>query len=220
MRCRLYLITPPRLDDVAAFSRVFDSALRAGDVACVQLRLKDVPDAEIVKAAEALLPITHDHDVAFLINDRPDIALKVGADGAHVGQQDTSLADARDMLGPDAIIGVTCHDSRHLAMEAGEQGADYVAFGAFYDTGTKDAPARAEPEILSWWQRLFEPPCVAIGGITPANAAPLVAAGADFLAVSSGVWSFPEKDGGPGQAVKAINQVIDNTPVKLLETDA
>lgn len=218
--CRLYLITPPRLDDLAAFSRVLDGALSAGDVACVQLRLKDVSDAEIIKAAKTLIPIAHKHDVAMLINDRPDLALKVGADGVHIGQQDTPYDEARALLGPDAIIGVTCHDSRHLAMEAGEQGADYVAFGAFYDTATKDAISRAEPEILSWWQRLFEVPCVAIGGITPHNAAPLVAAGADFLAVSSSVWSFPSDQGGPGQAVKAINDVIATTPVSLLETNA
>jgi len=218
-RCRLYLITPPRLDDLAAFSRVFEEALSAGDVACVQLRLKDVSDADIIKAAEMLLPVAHAHDVAFLINDRPDLALKVGADGVHVGQQDAPYEEARSLLGPDAIIGVTCHDSRHLAMEAGEQGADYVAFGAFYETATKDAISRTEPEILSWWQRLFEVPCVAIGGITPQNATPLVAAGADFLAVSSGVWSHPGDQGGPGKAVKAINDVIDATPVKLLETN-
>ena len=199
---------------------MFDEALGGGDVACVQLRLKNVSDADIIKAAEALIPIAHAHDVAFLINDRPDIALKAGADGVHVGQEDAPYEEARSLLGPDAIIGVTCHDSRHLAMEAGEQGADYVAFGAFYDTATKDAKTRAEPDILSWWQRLFEVPCVAIGGITPQNAAPLVAAGADFLAVSSSVWSYPSDQGGPGQAVKAINDVIDATPVSLLETNA
>lgn len=218
--CRLYLITPPRLDDVAAFSRVLDTALKAGDVACVQLRLKDVPDKDVIKAAQALMPIAHDYDVAFLINDRPDIAKQVGADGVHVGRDDMPYADARKLLGPDAIIGVTCHDSRHFAMQAGEAGADYVAFGAFHDTTTKDAPTRAEPEILSWWQQLFEVPCVAIGGITTDNAAPLVAAGADFLAVSSGVWSYPSEKGGPGQAVKAINDVIAATPMSLLEFDA
>ena len=199
---------------------MFDEALGSGDVACVQLRLKDASDADIIKAAETLIPIAHAHDVALLINDRPDIALKAGADGVHVGQEDAPYEEARSLLGPDAIIGVTCHDSRHLAMEAGEQGADYVAFGAFYDTATKDAKTRAAPDILSWWQRLFEVPCVAIGGITPQNAAPLVAAGADFLAVSSSVWSYPSDQGGPGQAVKAINDVIDATPVSLLETNA
>ncbi|MEQ8748010.1 thiamine phosphate synthase [Pyruvatibacter sp.] len=220
MPCRVYLITPPRLDDVAAFSRVFEQALKGGDVACVQLRLKDVDDQTIIEAANALIPIAHHYNVAVLINDRPDIALKVGADGVHIGQQDMSYDDARTLLGPDAIIGVTCHDSRHLAMQAGEQGADYVAFGAFFDTTTKQASTRARPEILSWWQRLFEVPCVAIGGITPQNAAPLVAAGADFLAVSSGVWSHPDKAGGPGGAVAALNDVIAATPLNLLETDA
>lgn len=205
---------------MAAFSRVLETTLKAGDVACLQLRLKDVSDDDVIKAADALMPIAHDFDVAFLINDRPDIALKVGADGVHIGQEDASYDDARALLGPDAIIGVTCHDSRHLAMQAGEQGADYVAFGAFYDTDTKNAPTRAEPILLSWWQQLFEVPCVAIGGITPENAAPLVSAGADFLAVSSSVWSYPTDRGGPGQAVKAINDVIAATPLSLLETNA
>ncbi len=218
--CRLYLITPPRLDDVAAFSHVLESALKAGDVACLQLRLKEADDATIIKAAETLMPIAHDHDVAFLINDRPDLAAKTGADGVHIGQEDASYEDARALLGADAIIGVTCHDSRHLAMRAGEQGADYVAFGAFYDTTTKAASARAQPEILSWWQRLFEVPCIAIGGITAENAAPLVAAGADFLAVSSGVWSHSQEAGGPAQAVRALNEVIAQTPQVLLETNA
>lgn len=202
---------------MAAFSRVFEEALKAGDVACVQLRLKDVDDATVIAAAEALMPIAHDYDVAFLINDHPHIAAKVGADGVHVGQQDTPYAEARKILGGDAIIGVTCHNSRHLAMEAGEAGADYVAFGAFYDTKTKEPSARAEPEILSWWQQLFEVPCVAIGGITAENTAPLVAAGADFIAVSSGVWSHPA---GAGAAVKAINEVIAATPRKFVETHA
>ena len=202
---------------MAAFSRVLETALKAGDVACLQIRLKEADDAEVERAARVLIPLAHDFEVAVLINDRPDIAARVGADGVHVGQEDASCAEARRLLGDDAIVGVTCHASRHLAMEAGEAGADYVAFGAFYPTQTKAPKARAEPDILSWWQRLFEVPCVAIGGIGPDNAAPLVAAGADFIAVSSGVWSHPE---GPGEAVRALNRVIGETPRKLLETDA
>ena len=215
--CRLYLITPPRLDDVAAFSRALEAALKAGDVACLQIRLKEVDDAEIERAAAAIIPIAHDFEVAVLINDRPDLAARLGADGVHVGQDDIPYAEARHIVGDDAIVGVTCHASRHLAMEAGEAGADYVAFGAFYPTATKDPKARAEPSILSWWQALFEVPCVAIGGITPDNAAPLVAAGADFLAVSSGVWSHPA---GAADAVRALTRLMAETPRKLLDFDA
>ena len=142
-------------------------------------------------------------DVAVLVNDRPDLAVQTGADGTHVGQEDASYAEARRLLGHDRIVGVTCHDSRHLAMEAGDAGADYVAFGAFFPTDTKDAPTQAEPAILTWWTELFELPCVAIGGITVDNARTLIEAGADFLAVGGGVWNYP---GGPGAAVKGFNE--------------
>lgn len=205
MSCRLYLITPPALPDPAVFARAFAAALDAGDVACVQLRLKDVDDDTVRRACDLLRPPAQERGVAFLINDRPDLARELGCDGVHVGQEDTPYAEARKIVGADAIVGVTCHDSRHLAMEAGEAGADYVAFGAFYPTPTKIPKATAEPEILSWWSELFTVPCVAIGGITVDNAAPLVAAGADFLAVSSGVWAHPE---GPAAAVAAFNRLF------------
>ena len=202
--CQLYLITPPKIV-VPDFLATFRQALEGGTVAALQLRLKDVADDEILKAAEALLPVCEEADVALIINDRADLAKKTGAEGVHLGQTDGSVAEARKLLGADRTIGVTCHDSRHLAMEAGEAGADYVAFGAFYPTTTKDAPAQAEPEILSWWTALSELPCVAIGGITPENGAPLVEAGADFLAVSAGVWNHAD---GPAAAVKAFNRLF------------
>jgi thiamine-phosphate pyrophosphorylase len=203
--CRLYLITPPRLDDLPAFARALAEALDAGDVAALQVRLKDVPDAAIAAAVGELRPIALSRDVAVILNDRPDLAARLGCDGVHVGQEDAPYAEARRILGPRAMIGVTCHDSRDLAMDAAEAGADYVAFGAFFDTATKDASARADPEILSIWQESMLTPCVAIGGITAANCRPLVAAGADFLAVAAGVWAHP---GGPGAAVKALNAEI------------
>ena len=203
----MYLITPPEIDP-AAFAPVLEAALSGGDVACLQLRLKEASDDEIRRATELLMPIAHAHDVAFLINDRPDLAAELGADGAHVGQEDTPYAKARDILGPDAIVGVTCHASRHLAMVAGERGADYVAFGAFFPTTTKLPKASASPEILTWWSSLFEIPCVAIGGITVDNCAELVQAGADFLAVSAGVWNYAD---GPAAAVAAFNKVIAET---------
>ena len=203
--CRLYLITPPRLDDLAAFGRLLAQTLDAGDVAALQIRLKDQPDQVIAAAVDALSPIAQARGVAVILNDRPDLAAKLGCDGVHVGQSDTPLKDARKIMGPDAMIGVTCHDSRHLAMEAAEGGADYVAFGAFFPTTTKEAPTQAEPEILTIWQQFMETPCVAIGGITAGNAASLAQAGADFLAVSAGVWAHPQ---GPAAAVKAIEAAI------------
>lgn len=207
--CRLYLITPPRFEP-SAFADTLKAALDAGDVACLQLRLKgennSAPDSDDVRrATEILMPLAQERDVAFLINDRPELAAELGADGVHIGQSDGSYEQARKLVGPDRIVGVTCHASRHLAMEAGEAGADYVAFGAFYETTTKEPISRADPEILTWWSELFELPCVAIGGITTANAAPLVRAHADFLAVSSGVWAHEE---GPAAGVRALNRIM------------
>jgi thiamine-phosphate pyrophosphorylase len=203
--CRLYLITPPRLDDLAGFGRTLAGALEAGDVAALQIRLKDAPDDVIAAAVEVLGVIARSRDVAVILNDRPDLAAKLGCDGVHVGQSDASCADARRIMGKDAMIGVTCHDSRHLAMEAAEAGADYVAFGAFFPTTTKDVTTQADPEILSIWQETMSLPCVAIGGITAENAAGLAAAGADFLAVSAGVWAHPQ---GAATAVKALEAAI------------
>lgn len=203
-RCRLYLITPPALDP-RAFAEPLKATLGAGDVACLQLRLKDVPADAIRWATEVLMPIAQAHDVAFIINDRPDLARELGTDGVHIGQEDASYEEARKLVGPNAIVGVTCHASRHLAMVAGEKGADYVAFGAFYPTGTKTPKSQATPDILSWWSELFEIPCVAIGGIRPENANPLIEAGADFLAVSAGVWDHPD---GPAAAVQAFNALF------------
>ncbi len=204
-RCRLYLVTPSALEP-ARFADILAAALDGGDVACVQLRLKDVTDDAIRRACDALRPVAQSRGVAFLLNDRPDLAVATGCDGVHVGQQDAPYAEARRLLGPDRIVGVTCHDSRHLAMEAAEQGADYVAFGAFYPTTTKPSQYRPGPELLQWWSEMMTVPCVAIGGITPENCPPLVRAGADFLAVVTAVWNHPE---GPGAAVVAFNRAID-----------
>ncbi len=180
-------------------------ALAAGDVACVQLRLKGADDEAVRRACAALMPLCHARDVAMVINDRPDLATELAADGVHIGQEDVDYATARGRVGPEAIVGVTCHDSRHLALEAAAAGADYVAFGAFYPSATKAAKFRAEVAILEWWSGLMEVPSVAIGGITVENCAPLVAAGADFLAVGSGVW---DHEAGPAAAVAAFNEVI------------
>lgn len=200
--CQLYLISPPVLD--ADFPDRLKRALEGGPVAAFQLRLKELSEDETARAAEPLQRLCADHEVAFIVNDSMTLAKRLDADGVHLGQGDGDPREARALLGPSAQIGVTCHDSRHLAMEAGEAGADYVAFGAFYPTTTKETIHRPEPSILGWWTALFELPCVAIGGITPQNAAPLVAAGADFLAVSGAVWNHPE---GPGAGVAAFGGI-------------
>jgi thiamine-phosphate pyrophosphorylase len=172
----------------------------------VQLRLKGADDDAVRRAAATLRPIAQGRGVAFLMNDRADLALETGCDGVHVGQEDTPYEEARRLLGPGRIVGVTCHSSRHLAMDAAEKGADYVAFGAFFPTSTKEAKTRAEPELLAWWSELMTVPSVAIGGITAENCAPLVRAGADFLAVVGAVWADPE---GPAAGVRRLNAAID-----------
>jgi len=208
-RCRLYLITPPSFE-LAAFVDTLADALSGGDVACVQLRLKDVSDAEVLRAGAALKPIVQAAGAAFILNDRPDLAAKLDADGVHVGQSDASYQQARAVMGRDRIVGVTCHNSRDLAYAAAEAGADYVAFGAFYPTGTKEPSHWAEPELLEIWQETMETPCVAIGGIAIENAADVVLAGADFIAVSAGVWGYPA---GAREAVAAFNALFDRLVV-------
>lgn len=206
---RLYLVTPPAIE-LAGFIPQLKSAFDGGDVACVQLRLKGASDAEILKAADAMLPVCAAHGAAFIMNDRPDLAKQCGADGVHLGQDDGEVEAARALLGEDKVIGVSCHDSRHLAMVAGEAGADYVAFGAFYPTNSKRPEELAkwgvpEPEILTWWQAYMVLPVVAIGGINPSNCGVLAAAGADFVAAITAVWNHPVS---PAKAVAEFNEAI------------
>ena len=200
--CQLYLISPQEVG--GSFPDRLKAALAGGPVAAFQLRVKDVDGHELARLAEPLQRICADADVAFIVNDSVSLAKRLDADGVHLGQSDGDPREARAILGPSKQIGVTCHASRHLAMDAGEAGADYVAFGAFYPTTTKPSDYRPDPSILSWWASVFEIPCVAIGGITPANAGPLVAAGADFLAVCQAVWSADD----PAAAVSAFESVI------------
>ncbi|MEA3064655.1 MAG: thiamine-phosphate pyrophosphorylase [Sphingomonadales bacterium] len=201
--CQLYLISPPEAG--GGFPDRLERALSGGPVAAFQFRVKGLDQHQAARLAAPLQRICEAHEVAFIVNDDMALAKRLGADGVHLGQGDGDPREARALLGPAAQIGVTCHDSRHLAMAAGEAGADYVAFGAFYPTATKETVHRPDPSILSWWSRLFEIPCVAIGGITPDNGRVLVEAGADFLAICSAVWSDPA---GPEAAVRAFQDVL------------
>ena len=220
MNTRLYLISPPTID-LKTFAGKLEDAFSGGAtpaqageasniIGSFQLRLKNTPDHDIIEAANVLIPICHAHDTAFILNDRPDLAVASNADGVHIGQEDGSVKKARAIVGSERVIGVSCHDSRHLAMEAGEEGADYVAFGAFYPTKSKSPEALAKygtptPDILEWWQTYMVLPCAAIGGITPNNCMPLVKAGADFIAVITAVWEHPD---GPAKAVREFNDVM------------
>jgi len=202
---RLYLITPPALDP-DRFAKDLEEALSGGDVACLQLRLKEVDDAAVRRATAVLKPIAQARGVAFIMNDRPDLAAELDCDGVHVGEEDMPYSEARRLLGLDRIVGVTCGASRDRAITAAEAGADYVAFGAFFPSMTKTATKhRADPEVLRDWSETTVVPCCAIGGITQQNCGPLVEAGADFLAVIGAIWSYPA---GPRAAVAAFNEVF------------
>tara|TARA_B100000686_G_scaffold354343_1_gene464049 strand:- start:1829 stop:2500 length:672 start_codon:yes stop_codon:yes gene_type:complete len=201
--CQLYLISPPKFE-VRDFSVRLRATLATQHVSCFQLRLKDAEDEDILNTAKTLIPICRDFGVPFLLNDRPDLAAKLEVEGTHIGQDDMAYEDARRWLGADAIVGVSCYDSTHMAMVAAESGADYVAFGAFFATTTKKPRTQADPQILSFWQQTTTIPCVAIGGITVNNCPLLIEAGADFLAVVSGVWDHPK---GPSRAVNHFNKL-------------
>ena len=199
--CQIYLLTPPQIDDLSTFAKILEAVLAAAPIACLQIRLKNAHRDEIIKAANTLIPVAHKYGAAVIINDDPQIALETGADGVHLGQSDMNINLAREVLNEGAIIGVTCHNSKELGFRACSDGADYVAFGAFFDSATKPGALRADLEILTWWHEAVEIPCAAIGGITPSNAKAVIAAGADFIAVSAGVWDWPD---GPVAAVEQL----------------
>ena len=205
--CQLYLITPPKFDPKPFLDRV-KAAFDAGPIACMQLRLKNVDDDAIKVAAEVLLPVCHSYQTPLILNDRPDLAIATGCDGVHIGQGDTDYKTTRLMIGQDRIIGVTCKNSRHLAVEASDNGAEYVAFGAFFKTNTKLETTPAELDTVRWWKEMTTVPSVAIGGITTENCQPLISAGVDFLATIGGVWNHKE---GEAFAVKAFNEAFKNS---------
>lgn len=205
--CQLYLISPPVLADLNGFADNLKGIVEPEIVACLQLRLKDVDDDQVRAAATRLLPICEETDTALILNDRPDLAAELGCDGVHIGPEDMPYSEARELMGPEAVIGVSCQASRDLAMSLASVGADYVAFGAFFPTQTKEDTETAIPDILAIWSEMTTVPSVAIGGITPENCLPLVEAGADFLATCSAVWSHPD---GPEAAIRLFSERLKN----------
>ncbi len=201
--CRLYLLTPPVLP--SDFAATLASALDAGDVAALQLRLPDADDDAILLAVELVRPVAHARGVAVILEGRPDLVVQTGCDGAHLGPANMPPVDARRLLGPKLQLGVSCGESRDAALLAGEAGADYVSFGAFFPTTTVNARSHPEVELVSWWAELMELPVVAIGGMTPENCPPLVRAGANFIAACGAVWGAE----APAAVVRAFNSAIE-----------
>jgi len=201
---KLYLISPANIN-VDEFALSLEEVISTGLVACFQLRLKNIKDEYIIEVSKILKPICHKYDVPFILNDRLDLADKVKADGVHLGEDDGSILDARKLLGPKAIIGASCYNSKHQAMKAAEEGADYVAFGAFFDTKTKDPKTQAKITIIKDWVLISNIPCVAIGGIDASNCQELVDAGADFLAVVGSIWN---SNNNPKNAVKKFKSIL------------
>ena len=201
---KLYLISPPDIN-INEFIFSLDDVLNTGLVSCFQLRLKNVKDEDIIESAKALKPICNKYHVPFILNDRLDLVNKVEADGVHLGEDDDSILEARKLLGPKAIIGASCYNSKHLAMEAAEEGADYVAFGAFFATITKDPKTKADINIIKDWTLISNIPCVAIGGINSSNCKELVDAGVDFIAVVGSIWN---KNDDPKSAINKFKSII------------
>lgn len=207
--CALYLISPPAFELKSFLAKVRE-AFETGGVKAFQLRLKEAGDQEILDAAREIAPLCRKHDIAFILNDRADLAIKCDADGIHLGQEDMGVKEARTILGPNRVIGVSCHASKDMGLRAGEEGADYVAFGAFYPTKSKPQEKIEQwgvptPDIIEWWSTYTTLPCVAIGGMKPDNCKPLVKAGADFIAAITYVWEHPK---GTATAVKEFSKAL------------
>lgn len=209
--CQLYIITPPKLVP-EEFAPQLERALDAAPVSSMQLRLDAADDNQWRRAIEKLMPVAQKRDVAFIVNNRVDLAHEMDCDGAHVGVYDMRIRDARQLLGPDKIIGASCMDSKHLAMTAAEHGADYVSFGPFFTTRSPYYPKEASapkymvsPNILTWWSTLMEIPCVAAGGIKPDNCTDIVKAGADFICASTSIWEHP---GGAATALRDFHAAM------------
>ncbi|HHL43312.1 MAG TPA: thiamine phosphate synthase [Hellea balneolensis] len=200
--CQIYLITPPSIGDIQAFSRILQTTLAAAPIACLQIRIKDRAPEDIINLATEIVPICHAHETLVIMNDDPHLVAPCQADGVHLGQSDMDIKNAQQLLEDDAIIGITCHNSTSLAIEAAMSDADYVAFGSFFESATKPEARPADLEILQWWRHTTIIPSVAIGGITVDNAEAIIKAGADYIALSSGVWDYAK---GPAEAVKRLS---------------
>ncbi len=199
---QIYLISPPQIE-LKDFSLNLDKALKTGLVPVFQLRLKNYSPLEIKNFSQEIKKICDNNNCLFLLNDFYEVALEIGASGVHVGIDDKKISQIRQNSPKNFVIGASCYDSKHLAMEACEQGADYISFGAFFETKTKISRGKPTFEILNWASEILNFPIVAIGGINDKNCGELVKNGADFLAVISYVWQHPQ---GIEVALKNLHQ--------------
>ncbi len=201
---KIYLITPPKIDENFFFTSL-ENVLSTKIVSCLQIRLKNVEDKNIIEICKIVRPICDNYKIPLIINDRLDLVKKCDADGVHLGQEDGSIKDARKYLGSNFIIGASCYNSKHIAMEAAENGADYVAFGAFFESKTKVPKVKVKKNIIEDWNFISNIPCVAIGGITPTNCKDLIKAGADHLAVIGSIWN---SDKSPEKAIMDFKKIL------------
>jgi len=184
----IYLISPQEIRG-ARFYNELDQVLKTNKVKYFQLRLKKISSLNLIKISRKIKKITRKNNVKFLINDKPTVARTVGADGCHIGQKDMNLMSCRKILGKNKIIGVTCHNSKKLALKAKKNGANYIAFGSFFKSSTKESPFRANLAILRWAKKKINMPTVAIGGINSSNYKKILSSGASFIACSSYIWN-------------------------------
>ena len=201
---KIYLITPPKIDEKLFFASL-ENVLSTKIVSCLQIRLKNVEDKNIIEICKIVRPICDNYKIPLIINDRLDLVKKCDADGVHLGQDDGSIKDARKYLGSNFIIGASCYNSKHIAMKAAENGADYVAFGAFFESKTKIPKVQVKTNIIEDWNFISNIPCVAIGGITPTNCKDLIKAGADHLAVIGSIWN---SDKSPEKAIMDFKKIL------------
>jgi len=189
----IYLISPQKIRG-ARFYNELDQVLKTNKVKYFQLRLKKISSLNLIKISRKIKKITRKNNVKFLINDKPTVARTVGADGCHIGQKDMNLMSCRKILGKNKIIGVTCHNSKKLALKAKKNGANYIAFGSFFKSSTKKSAFKANLAILRWAKKKINMPIVAIGGINNSNYKKILSNGANFIACSSYIWNNKKLD--------------------------
>ena len=202
MKRYIYLISPQKIKGNKFYNKL-DQVLKTNKVKYFQLRLKKISNLNLIKISKKIKKITRKNNVKFLINDKPSVAKTVDANGCHIGQKDMNFTISRKILGKNKIIGVTCHNSKKLALKAKRYGANYIAFGSFFKSSTKKTAYKANLAILRWAEKKISMPVVAIGGINSSNYKKILASGANFIACSNYIWNNKKLD--PVSAINKFN---------------